>query len=118
MTDESLIEKWYSLLSIVVPQLYEVVFTTSEHVASIFGKVSSFASTSMHCIQISEMHAFEAGKTVHSDTLVFCDDDDLAIVLSELEAANDCTNRDLMLKDNGVGAVDHQVVSVFAHDSE
>ena len=102
MTDESLIEKWYSLLSIIVPHLYEVVFTTSEHVASIFGKVSSFASTSMHCIQISEMHAFEAGKTVNPYSLVFCYNDHLAIILGKLEASNDRTNSDLMLKDNRI----------------
>ena len=92
MADESLIVVWHVLLCIVVPHLDEVVLATCKHVATIVGEISCSACASVHDVEISQVHAFVAGKAIDSDTLVLCDDDDLTIVLCELETSNDSSN--------------------------
>ena len=72
----------------------------------------------MHCVKLAKVDTLERGKTVDSDALVFCDNDHLPVILGELEAANDAAHVDLVLEDDGVGAVDHDVVAVLAHDTE
>ena len=72
----------------------------------------------MYSSELSQVKAFESGETVDPDTLVFRDYDHFTAILAELEAANNGTNWDLMLEDDGIRTVDHQVVSIFTHNAE
>ena len=44
--------------------------------------------------------------------------DHFTTVLVELEASDDRANLNLVLEDDGVRAVDHQVVTIFTHNTE
>ena len=118
MSDEGLEIVRHGFLSIVIPDLQQVVFSAGEHVASISRQVSACNSALVDSVQFTKVSSFESCKTVNSDALVLCHNDNLAVVLRELETADNVTDLDLMLKNNRLGAVDHQIVSIFSHNSE
>ena len=72
----------------------------------------------MDSVQLSDIGSVESCQAVDSDALIFGDDDKLTIILRELEAAHDVTNVDLVPEHNRVGTIDHDIVTVFAHDSK
>ena len=98
--NEGLEKVGYALLSIIIPNFQEVVLSSRKHVATVKREVSASDSTFMYGTEFSEVGTFESGQAVDSNTLVFCYNDDLTIVLRELEAANHVTDRNLMLQDD------------------
>lgn len=118
MADEGLEVVRYSLLCLVVPHLEQVVLATSDHVASVLRKISACDGTLMNCLNLADVLTLESCNSVYPHTLVLGYDDDLTVVLRELEASNDTADIDLVLQDDAIGAVDHDVVAMLAHNSK
>ena len=72
----------------------------------------------MHSVKLTKVYALKRGKAVDSDALIFRNNDHLPVVLCELETADDAAYVDLVLEDDRVGAVDHDVVAILAHDTK
>lgn len=118
VTNERLEVERNSLLRLIVPNLEQVVLTTSEHVATIQGQVSASYCTLMHGMQLTKVRSFESCEAINSDALIFSHDNYLSVVFGKLEGTNHVANVYLMLENDGIGAVDHQVIAVFTHNSE
>ena len=51
-------------------------------------------------MKFTQVGTFKSGKTVESDTLIFCHDNNLAVVLAELKAADYMSDMDLMFQND------------------
>ena len=118
VTNESLEVVWYWFLSIIIPYLDEVIISTGEHESTIKGKICRGDCTFVDWLKLTDKGCFEGVKTVDSDALIFGDDDQLSIILSELETTNDVADVDLVLQGDHVGAVDHDIVTAFTDYAE
>ena len=118
MSDKGLEVVWVGLLSIIVPDLQQIVLAAGQHVASIVWEVGTRASTLMNSMDLTNVGSLEGCKAVEPNSLVLRHYNKLTIILCELEAAHNLSNIDLVFEDDGVWAVDHNVVAVFAHDTE
>lgn len=72
----------------------------------------------MDSVELAKVGSLESGQTVDPDALIGSNHDDLTVVLGELEAADDGSNIDLVLQNDRVSAVDHDVVAIFTHDGK
>ena len=60
--NESLVEGRDVLLSIIVPHLDKVIFSSSEHEASVLTEVSACDGSSMNRAQLSQVNTLKAGQ--------------------------------------------------------
>ena len=118
MSDEGLEEVWHTLLSIIVPNLQQVVLSSSQHVPAIRRQVSAGDGSLMHSGEFAQVGTLEGGQAVHLDFLVLCHDNDLAIALRELEATDDLPYNDLMLQNDRVRTVNHDACTILSHDTK
>ena len=102
MTNESLEVVRCCPLRLIVPKLQQVVLSASKHEATIECQVSGCDCALVNCIQFSDERTIERCQFVKSDPLVLGHNNELAIVLGELEAADDCAHVDLMLQDDRI----------------
>ena len=96
MPNESLEVVWNSLLGLVVPNLEKVVLASGQHEASVVSKVGAGDGSFVHCVKLAKVRSVEDGQTVDPYLLVLGNDDQLAIVPRELEAAYYLPDIDLM----------------------
>ena len=92
MADEGLEVVWHRLLCFIIPNLQQVVLTSSEHESTIMCQVGACDGTLVNSVELSKVCTIESSQTVDSDTLVLGHHDQFAIVLRELETTDDMTN--------------------------
>ena len=98
MPNEGLEVIWHSLLSLIIPNLQQIVLTTGEHEATIMSQVSASHSAFVHCMKLSEVCTVKHSETIDSNFLIFGHDDQLAIVSCELETSHNLSNIDLVFE--------------------
>ena len=96
MPNERLEVVWNSLLGLVVPDLEKVVLASSQHKSAVVSKVGAGDGSFVHCVKLAEVRSVKDGQTVDPYLLVLGDDNQLAIVPRELEAAHYLPHVDLM----------------------
>ena len=100
MADEGLEVVWHCLLCLIIPNLEQVVLTSSQHEAAIMCQIGACDGALVNSVELSEVCSIESSQTVDSDTLVLCHHDQLTIVLRELETTDDMTNLNLMFQND------------------
>ena len=102
LADKRLVEERDVRLSVVVPHFQQVVLAARKHETAVFTQIGGGNSAGVHSVQFAQVNAFETGKTVHSDTLVFCDHNNFSAIFGKLVASNDLSNRNLVNQNDGV----------------
>ena len=69
----------------------------------------------MDSLKLSKICSFKWCKTVDSDTLVFSNNDDLFVILSELETSDNSPNSYFVPENNRIRTVDHETVAIFSN---
>jgi len=118
VADEGLEVLGVVLAGIGVPQLDELVVSSSEHVLAIAGHVERGDALSVNGGQLTQVLSFKLRQLVHASPQVFGDDSYLLGVRVELEGPDHCPNTDLVAEDNRVSLVDHKVVAVVSQNSK
>ena len=102
MSDKGLEVVWVGLLSVVVPDLQQIVLAASQHVAAIKREVSARAGTLVNSVDLTDVGPLEGCQAVEPNSLVLRHHNELTVILGELEAAYNLSNVDLVFEDDGV----------------
>ena len=102
MSDKGLKVVWVGLLSVVVPDLQQIVLAAGQHVAAIKREVSARAGTLVNSVDLTDVGSLEGCQTVEPYSLVLRHHNELTVILGELEAAYNLSNVDLVFEDDGV----------------